>query len=347
MKNGVFRIFTETAVNEAWNSPTPKEYMKSHFEKQFGIMGLSEKIPPKELEILIDYSLYNLVHVIKQLKLQYKEAAIVLSLLFEVYRIENPSFLSEYQPPEEGKEYEIPFKEPTEEELAALAAEKKKKAPSKAPAKPGAKGAAQPKEVEEESKPEPAKPAVVLPNWDIQNKTRESDLSFFQAHLKRVCEFYHQKGEPFLREWQVRELFIYMKNTYLHHLPLCQAYVAREKRMEDYNMVVNVDTPGPSEPLEEAVQTGKRKTVEEEVFEAMREKEQELAKEEQKQLEQEANEPKKDDEFLGLDEETVNMIKERLRETEGNVLNQLEERQRKLDERYEELNTKGKKTGKK
>lgn len=350
MKNGVLRVFTETAVKEAWNAANPQEYMTKHFEKQLGIMELAGKVPQKEFKMLVDYSLYNLVHVIKTLKLEFKEAAIVLSLLFEVYRMENPVFLSEFQAPEEGKEYEIPAKEPTEEEVAAqAAADKKKKTQGKPAGKPGVKGAAAAKEAEEEQKPETVKPAVVLPNWDIRNKTRESDLQFFQNHLKRVCEYYFEKNEPFLKEWQVRELFIYMRDTYLQHLPLIRAFIQREKRLEDYNVVVNVDLPGETESLDSAVQTGKKKTIEEEVLEAMKEKEEEIKKmSKAKEQEKETTETRKaNDEFLGLDEATVAMIREKLAETEGTILNQLEERQRRLDEKYEELTAKGKKPAKK
>ena len=120
-----------------------------------------------------------------------------------------------------------------------------------------------------------------------------------------------------------------------------------EQESEDVFVKVNVDTPTTLPPLEDAKFLGKIVTEEEQIAmdqERRRLQEEEELEERRRQEEEEERRQAYEEEWMGLDEQTIQLINSKLKQTRAEMMTRLEEKNEEYKQKVATLkNQKGKK----
>lgn len=325
-------FLTQWFTTTAWSHEDPRTFTKSYLMRVFTAQKLADEITDFEIDMYANSILYNLVHAKDKLHLSDQATCYFLNLLFSVFVNQDSRFGS--------KTFEfledIRAREAAEEQQAA--ADKNKKAPEK-DAKKKTDGKDDLPVVDES---EPLDRDEIKLGTSLDQKSYEDDLSQFKQRLAKVC----RTNPDLFDKSQIAQIISYAVESYFNNFRLynfCQLYEQSEENLYLTVIIwcvsypqVTIDEPCVSPPLEEARHVAKILTQEEKS--ALREQELQhlLEQERQRQDEieqQRAEEQREYEEWMGLDEETIELIKQKLAETKKYMVESIEQKKQEFEEK--------------
>lgn len=310
---GVPFLLSQHFLETVWNSEQPKEDTYAYLSKQFERLGVLHKLRPCEVRTFANQIIYDLIFVRQKLEPSAAKCYWLCNILFMNFINKDRRFALEFPVVRE--------KDPN------LAEEP-------------------PQEEEEEKQPDNPLASIPLEDGEelddyrdklevqeaLAEKSYEGDLAAFKANLAKVAKKYSSQMSS---KAEIAAIVTHAMNSYFDNYNLIRYNAIFRPSEETLYLQVSVDEPTVLPPLADAVMTGREEVPIEEVNpeEELRAKKEQEEREKKLRDAQEELERKKQEEWLGLDDRTIQLIQERLEKTRIEMIKKLETKKEEYNEK--------------
>lgn len=327
---GLETLISSYMIENVWDHDDPVFHMKECMYYQLERLRINDKFKMVEQETIANQMVYSMIFAKNDASMDSFKTAIVCNLIWSLFKNDDTRY----------QNLEIPFWSETMlakiDEIENLE-----------------------EWIEEKT---PKRFRVMMPNPDDvladegddidipgsrANKTKDGDMSKFKSFIKELTSNSNLPDTVSFKKEEIMKIIEHVFKNYFEKYELFSYSVSYDRAEEDIFMKITIDTPqyvpslSDSNFLGKIIQDDERQRMEEEMRLARIEKEQ---IEEEIRIQREAKQRAEDERWAGLDEKTIQMIKDRVSETREFMEKELETKKEEFAEKIENAkNTKGKK----
>lgn len=330
---GLDLVLTEYVVENAWNHPSPKCYVKECIYQQLGRCDAAQHFKLSEIEAMSNFLVYAMIFAKHQLGVSNFKTSVLVNLNWNLFKYDDERFLN----------MNVPYWD--ESKLDGLDDVQNLEEWAKENLQSGGKGVVS---VPTEDSEEAAKLDVA---GFKKTKNYQADLKQFRNHVKELAYITRlAPNENGFEKEQLAKVIDYSFKSYFNFCDQFNCVGKYDQSEEEVYLKVNIDEPQTPKPLETAKYLGKIILEEERLRIAEQKRrdleESQILKAEQKRKE-EAERRAEEERWAGLDEKTIQMIKDKVSEARSNMMDKLEDRNQDYQEKLTNAKTaKGGKGGK-